>query len=179
LKFGLDATLSHFVNSVLFVHCIADETQDGFARYIKKAECTSIASPKNKSEVMEADGILKRCMQLLHEHNRLQDSDSMEAMKTLKVSIAEKVLSKNKHDARSLADIAEVFVSKVCGLSSEPSITQSASSSKDHGVECTNVVRYDEDGSLDGLGRITFLNKGFKIGMFVVLKKATIPARGP
>ena len=165
LKVSIDAMPSHFVNAVLLVHCIGNDTQDGFARYIKKAEVQLIVSHKKHAEVMAADGVLKRCRQLLQDQDRLHDPNSILASKNLKVAIVDKVLNKVKDD-RTLDDIAKVFVEMICGLDAAK-----ADAETNEDTEVTNVVQYDEEGSASGIVRATFLNKGFKIGMCVILKK--------
>jgi hypothetical protein len=196
MKFPMSQLPTDLVSAVLFTHAAADEcVQDGFARFITKPDTTWIASEKNRKDVMEVDGIIKRVREITSKLTSSADTAVLLDTHTFRgqymIDVVRVLLDKNKDDKTPLhlkpkkidviEDLTQKYVEqlyKTLKLPQPAPIAEKkkAKSSTDQAaIVAPNVVTYDDNGDTLAIGRNTAINKGYKVGSYFAIKRSALP----
>ena len=178
-EFGVDEMPSHFINAVVYAHAANNAlVQDGFARFIQKAEIAQFGKKDKKADVLKADCFLKRSRSLMAQ---LPQGPRMALAGELHTAIVTAVLARKPKDkdvpVPTIEDVVERFTASVCVAMGVDVPVSSVNVSKkntdkDDKEPVQNVILYDAVGNAANVGKLTMHNKGFHVGTHVMNNKA-------
>ena len=124
-----------------------------------------------KEDVKDANAVLHRSRQHMHDSGLQDDRRAIDAMKNLKIGVAEILCRPLKTGPKpTLKSIAERFVLQCHGTPQESRAgEESRAGANDEG--CRNAIMYDNDGNITGSVQASFVNLGYKVGSQLRKKK--------